>query len=75
MSVIEVETKTQLTDREKVMAYVANRLHRVDQHVIAAMYGVNSGRVAEAILAIEHTIKNTIDIYDLFIAQKKAAAA
>lgn len=61
--------KTALTEREKVMAYVASRLHGVDQHVIASMYGVNSGRVNEAIQAIEYAVQNTMEIYHL-IKQK-----
>jgi hypothetical protein len=37
---------------------------------VASAYDVNSGRVAEAIIAIEYAIDNTPEIYKLAMAKK-----
>ena len=37
---------------------------------MASAYDVNSGRVAEAIIAIEYAIDNTPEIYKLAMAKK-----
>lgn len=60
------QEKTQLTPYEMVMAYIANVHDHVDQDVIAKMYGVNSGRVAEAVNAIAYATANITDIYKLY---------
>lgn len=57
--------KTQLTPYEAVMAYIANRHEGVDQDVIAKMYDVNAGRVAEAVLAVEYAVTNIKEVYGL----------
>ena len=44
--------KTALTLQEKITCAWAHEVQGVDQHVLAAMYGVNPGRVNEAIMAI-----------------------
>jgi hypothetical protein len=59
----ELMPKTQLTAYEAVMAYIASRHENVPQDVIAKMYDVNAGRVAEAAIAIEYTVNNLKEIY------------
>ena len=50
------EHKTALTAQEKLRVAVAVLIEGVPQHVIAALMGVNPGRVAEAITAIREAI-------------------
>jgi hypothetical protein len=38
-------------------------LDGIDQHKLAFMYGVNQGRINEAVKAIEYTLENHRDIY------------
>jgi len=45
------EKKTALTPDEKLKAAWGHLIQGVDQHTIAALYGVNPARVAEAIAA------------------------
>jgi hypothetical protein len=59
------DPKTQLTGYEIPMAWIANRHHNVDQHVIAKMYDVNAGRVAEAIVAMDFVIAHLDEVYKL----------
>jgi hypothetical protein len=54
--------KPQLTTYEMVMSYIANRHKGVDQDVIAMMYNVNSGRVAEAVIAVEYAVNHVKEI-------------
>lgn len=42
-----------LTFEEKVAAAHAHFVHGVDQHVIAALLGVNQGRISEACTAVK----------------------
>ena len=42
------ERKTELTPQEVVIVAHAHLICGIDQHVLAAMYGVNPGRVNEA---------------------------
>ena len=42
--------KTNLTPEEKLRAACAHLLDGIDQHKIAFIYGVNPGRVSEAIM-------------------------
>lgn len=68
-----MERATELTPRQKVMAYVANRCDDLDQQAITALTGVsNSARVAEAIIAVEYAVLHTMEIYKLAQAAKKA---
>lgn len=46
------EPKPTLTPEEKIKAAAAHDLLGVDQHVLAFIFGVNQGRVAEAITEI-----------------------
>ena len=43
------EKKSHLTPDEKLRAAYAHLINGVDQHHIAALFGVNAGRVNEAI--------------------------
>ena len=63
--------RTELSSHEKAMAYIANRTWGLDQSAIAAMYGVNQGRVSEAITAIEYAVNNTRLIYNAAVNAKK----
>ena len=49
-------TKTTLTPEEKLRAAYAHLISGVDQHVIAALFNVNAGRVSEAISAVRLAI-------------------
>jgi len=51
--------KTQLTPEEKLRAAHAHIINGVDQHVIASLFGVNMGRVNEAIMAIRDAISES----------------
>ncbi len=48
--------KTALTPEEKLRAAHAHIINGVDQHVIASLFGVNMGRVNEAIMVIRAAI-------------------
>ncbi len=58
MSTNYVQRKTALTPQEKLRVSVAVIIEGVPQHVIAALFGVNPGRVAEAVVAIRRAIEN-----------------
>ena len=49
--------KTELTPEEKLRAAYAHIVGGVDQHVIAALFAVNPGRVNEAIMAVKRAIE------------------
>ena len=53
-----VKHKTALTPQEKLRIAVAVLVEGVPQHVIAALFGVNPGRVAEAIGAVRRAIED-----------------
>jgi hypothetical protein len=48
--------RTALTPSEKLRAAVAVLIEGVPQHVVAALFGVNPGRVAEAVTTIRQTL-------------------
>jgi hypothetical protein len=50
------EHKTSLTPAEKLRVAVAVLLDGVDQHRVAALLGVNQGRVNEAVAAVRQAI-------------------
>lgn len=52
------DKKTSLTFEEKITAAWAYHVKGIDQHTIAAMYGVNGGRVAEACKLVETALNN-----------------
>jgi hypothetical protein len=45
-------SKKSLTPEEKLTVAYAHIVHGVKQHVLAMIYGVNSGRIAEAVIAV-----------------------
>ena len=47
-----LNSKTQLTDLEKVEVAYWHIVRGYPQHDLAAMYKVNAGRVAEAVVAV-----------------------
>lgn len=57
--------KTQLTSEECVKVYVANRIHNVHQDVLAMLFNVNSGRISEAVTAIEWAANNIKVAYNV----------
>lgn len=54
------DKKTSLTFEEKITAAWAYHVKGIDQHTIAAMYGVNGGRVAEACKLVETALTNPV---------------
>lgn len=50
------EPKTALTPDEKIKAAYLHEVMGVDQHILAAAYGVNPGRVNEALRDIRSAI-------------------
>jgi hypothetical protein len=55
--------KTALTPEEVLRAAYAHMIFGVDQHALAACFGVNQGRIAEICGAIEWAIENHMTIY------------
>jgi hypothetical protein len=49
--------KTALTPQEKLRIAVAVLIDGVPQHVVAALFGVNSGRIAEAVATIRNALE------------------
>lgn len=49
--------KTALTPAEKLRVAVAVLVDGFDQHKVAALMGVNPGRVAEAVVAVRNAIE------------------
>jgi hypothetical protein len=47
---------TALTFEQKVTAAWAYHVKGVDQHTLAAVYGVNQGRIAEACKSVENAL-------------------
>jgi hypothetical protein len=50
------EPKANLSPQERLKAAYAHEVLGVDQHVIAALYGVNPGRVAEAVADVRKAV-------------------
>ena len=53
------EHRTSLTSQEKLRVAVAVLIEGVPQHIIAALMGVNQGRINEAVVAVRKAIENT----------------
>lgn len=51
------EKKTELTPAEKIRVAMGYEVYGIDQHVLAALFAVNPGRIAEAI----SNVRNAID--------------
>jgi len=49
---------TSLAPVEKVRVAFAHICLGVDQHTLASMYGINPGRVSEAVKAVREAVKN-----------------
>lgn len=52
------DLKKSLTFEEKVTVAWSYHVRGIDQHTLAAIYGVNGGRVAEACKAVKIALKN-----------------
>lgn len=52
-----MEKKASLTADEKLRAAHAHLINKIGQHHIAALYGVNPGRVNEAIMAVKMALE------------------
>jgi hypothetical protein len=50
------EPKTILDPHEKLKAAYAYEILGVEQHAIAALYGINAGRIAEAIADVRKAV-------------------
>lgn len=48
--------KTALTPEERIRVAFGHLCLGVDQHLLAALYGVNSARVAEAVAAVREAV-------------------
>jgi len=51
------DKKTALTFEEKITVAWAHHVQGVDQHVLAALMGVNQGRIAEACTAVRTAVQ------------------
>jgi hypothetical protein len=56
-----MEHKTSLSPAEKLRIAVAVLVDGMDQHKIAALMGVNAGRVAEAVNAVRKALERNRD--------------
>ena len=54
--------KTSLTPMEKLKAAYAHEVHGVSQHAIASLYGVNQGRIADAVSSVRKAVGISQDI-------------
>jgi hypothetical protein len=61
--------KTALSPREVVQVAHAHLVCGIDQHALAAMFGVNAGRIAEAVSVMRNAAENHRKIYQ----QRKVA--
>lgn len=52
-----------LTQDQMLRAACGHLLDGIDQHKLAFIYGVNQGRINEAVKAIEFTLNNHREIY------------
>lgn len=59
------EIKTTLTPEETLEVAYWHIVKGYPQHDLAAMFGVNPGRVAEACKALRYTSENIKDVYKL----------
>lgn len=57
-------SKTKLEPREVLMVAHAHIIGEIDQHSLASMFGINSARVAEAIVAMRWAMENHKQLYD-----------
>jgi hypothetical protein len=48
--------KKSLTPEEKLTVAYVYLIHHVDQHVLAMIYGVNAGRIAEAVSLVRNCV-------------------
>jgi len=55
--------KTDLTPQEVVMVAHAHLICGVDQHMLASMYGINAGRIAEACVVMRMAAENHKQLY------------
>jgi hypothetical protein len=57
------EAKKSLTPEEVIMVAHAHLICGVKQHHLASMYGVDSGRVAEAVVVMREAAENHMRLY------------
>jgi len=50
------DRKTHLTPDEKLRAAYAYLINDIEQHHIASLFGVNSGRIAETVMAVRAAV-------------------
>jgi peptide subunit release factor RF-3 len=68
-------SKKSLTPEEVLMVAHGAITYGISQHHIAGMYGVDSGRVAEAVVAMRWAMENHRDIYKSIQKAKKNGIA
>jgi urea transporter len=63
MSRWKVERKTALLPHEVLAIAHAHLIHEVDQQVLAGLYGVNQGRISEAVTVVREACENHMEKY------------
>jgi len=63
------EKKVGLTPQEVIIVAHAHLLLGLDQHVLAGMYGVNQGRINEAVKVMQDAAEHHRDYYRALVAR------
>lgn len=63
--------RNDMDDREKVLCWLGHRQMGIEQNDLAVLYGVNIGRVNEAIKAIDYVVGHTKEVYNMARANQK----
>jgi hypothetical protein len=57
MTIEKPENKTAFSPEDKIRVAFAHLCLGIDQHKLAGMYGINPGRVAEAVKAVREAVR------------------
>lgn len=57
------EPKTKLEPHEVLMIAHAHLICGIDQHLLAAMFAINHGRIAEAVVVMREAAENHMKLY------------
>jgi hypothetical protein len=57
MIIEKPENKTAFSPEDKIRVAFAHLCLGIDQHKLAGMYGINPGRVAEAVKAVREAVR------------------
>ena len=75
MTIWTKQPKTKLTPQEVLQVAHGHLICGIDQHHLAAMYGVNAGRIAEAVTAMRTAAENHMQHYHAKTRRLVAAKA